>query len=80
MSPLTKAALVCGSGSMIILISILIHLPFAIQIILLLTGLVLSAYGGLLLVKIVMNPTTKAIPPSPVKEVPTKKKRPTSTL
>lgn len=83
MGSLTKAALICGSGSMIILVSILINLPFAVQIVLLLTGLVVSVYGVFLLVKMVVHPaekssdklTEQAPPPAPKK-----KKRPTSTF
>ncbi len=82
LSLLTKAALICGSGSMIILVSILINLPFAIQIFLLLTGLVVSVYGVYLLVKMVSQPAEKTVKttqeqPAPA---PKKKKRPTSTL
>ncbi|MCL1703372.1 hypothetical protein [Lysinibacillus sp. Bpr_S20] len=83
MDPLTKAALICGSGSMIILVSILINLPFVVQIVLLLTGLVVSVYGVFLLVKMVVHPAEKSsdklteqAPPS----APKKKKRPTSTF
>ncbi|MFF2179347.1 hypothetical protein ACFVT8_23270 [Lysinibacillus sp. NPDC058147] len=83
MSSLTKAALICGSGSMIILVSILINLPFAVQIFLLLTGLAVSVYGVFLLVKMVVNPTEKTSEtlteqaPAPASK---KKNRPTSTL
>lgn len=83
MSSLTKAALICGSGSMIILISILINLPFVVQIFLLLTGLAVSAYGVLLLVKLIVRPTDKSSETT-VEEATVstlkKKKRPTSTL
>jgi hypothetical protein len=83
LSALTKAALICGSGSMIILISILINLPFFVQIILLLCGLAVSVYGVSLLVKMVIHPVKKeSIGPSDEKMItPTKKKkRPSSTL
>lgn len=82
LSLLTKAALICGSGSMIILVSILINLPFAIQIFLLLTGLVVSVYGVYLLVKMVSRPTEKTVQTTQEQPAPTpkKKKRPTSTL
>lgn len=79
---LTKAALTCGSGSMIILVSILINLPFAIQIFLLLAGLIISVYGVYLLVKMVTNPvekTPETTSDQPV-SAPKKKKGPTSTL
>ncbi|MGE7692252.1 hypothetical protein ACQKMI_24115 [Lysinibacillus sp. NPDC097214] len=83
MNSLTKAALICGSGSMIILISILLNLPFVVQIFLLLTGLAVSVYGVFLLVKMVVNPVEKSsettIEQAPV-PAPKKKKRPTSTL
>lgn len=83
MGSLTKAALTCGSGSMIILVSILINLPFAVQILLLLTGLAVSVYGVFLLVKMVVNPAEKSSEPlieqAPTK-APKKKKRPTSTF
>jgi len=83
LSSLTKAALICGSGSMIILISILINLPFVVQIFLLLTGLAVSAYGVLLLVKMIVRPTDKSSETT-VEETTVstlkKKKRPTSTL
>lgn len=83
MGSLTKAALICGSGSMIILISILINLPFIVQIFLLLTGLAVSVYGVLLLVKMIIGPTEKSSETS-VEETTIstlkKKKRPTSTL
>ncbi|MGE7989021.1 hypothetical protein [Lysinibacillus fusiformis] len=83
MSALTKAALICGSGSMIILISILINLPFVVQIILLLCGLAVSVYGVFLLVKMVIRPAEKAsIAPADEKVItPIKKKKgPSSTL
>ena len=82
MGSLTKAALTCGSGSMIILISILINLPLAIQFFLLLIGLILSVYGVYLLVKIVTNPVEKIseAPPEQPVPAPKKKKGPTSTL
>ncbi len=83
MSALTKAALICGSGSMIILISILINLPFFVQIILLLGGLAVSVYGVSLLVKMVIYPVKKeSIGLTDEKTItPTKKKkRPSSTL
>ena len=82
MGLLTKAALTCGSGSMIILISILINLPLAIQFILLLIGLILSVYGVYLLVKMVTNPVEKIreAPPEQPAPAPKKKKGPTSTL
>jgi len=83
LSALTKAALICGSGSMIILVSILINLPFAVQILLLLTGLAVSVYGVFLLVKMVVKPAEKPLEilteQAPV-QAPKKKKRPTSTL
>ncbi|KOS63062.1 hypothetical protein FJQ98_00440 [Lysinibacillus agricola] len=83
MSSLTKAALICGSGSMIILVSILINLPFAVQIFLLLTGLAVSVYGVFLLVKMVVYPVEKSSE-APTEQAPVpapkKKKRPTSTL
>ncbi|MNH31657.1 hypothetical protein D3C79_920410 [compost metagenome] len=83
MSSLTKAALICGSGSMIILISILINLPFVVQIFLLLTGLAVSAYGVLLLVKMIVRPTDKSSETT-VEETNLstlkKKKKPTSTF
>ena len=80
---LTKAALICGSGSMIILVSILINLPFYLQILLLLAGLAVSVYGVLLLVKMVANPVDKtptAQTEQRSKKAPQKKKRPTSTF
>ncbi len=83
LSALTKAALICGSGSMIILISILINLPFVVQIILLLCGLAVSVYGVFLLVKMVIRPAEKAsIAPADEKVItPIKKKKgPSSTL
>ncbi len=83
LSALTKAALICGSGSMIILISILINLPFVIQIMLLLCGLAVSVYGVFLLVKMVVHPAEKvSIAPADEKVVtPIKKKKgPSSTL
>ncbi|MGE7676074.1 hypothetical protein ACQKMV_21255 [Lysinibacillus sp. NPDC094403] len=83
MGSLTKAALICGSGSMIILISILINLPFAVQIFLLLTGLAVSVYGVFLLVKMVVNPAEKSsetLTEQASIPAPKKKKRPTSTL
>lgn len=83
MSALTKAALICGSGSMIILISILINLPFFVQIILLLGGLAVSVYGVALLVKMVIHPVkNESIGLTDEKTItPTKKKkRPSSTL
>ena len=83
MGALTKAALICGSGSLIILISILINLPFVVQIMLLLGGLAVSVYGVFLLVKMVIHPAEKApIAPADEKVVtPIKKKRgPSSTL
>ncbi|MFJ8520617.1 hypothetical protein [Lysinibacillus xylanilyticus] len=83
MGSLTKAALTCGSGSMIILVSILINLPFAVQILLLLTGLAVSVYGVFLLVKMVVHPAEKSLEPL-IEQAPTqapkKKKRPTSTF
>ncbi|MGE7112664.1 hypothetical protein [Lysinibacillus sp. NPDC047702] len=83
MGSLTKAALICGSGSMIILISILINLPFVVQIFLLLTGLAISVYGVLLLIKMIVRPTVKSSETT-VEETTVstlkKKKRPTSTL
>lgn len=83
LNSLTKAALVCGSGSMIILVSILINLPFVVQILLLLTGLAVSVYGVFLLVKMVVRPTEKSSE-TPTEQVPVpapkRKKRPTSTL
>ncbi|MGN4127706.1 hypothetical protein ACMGD3_22275 [Lysinibacillus sphaericus] len=83
MSSLTKAALICGSGSMIILVSILIKLPFVIQLLLLLTGLIISIYGVFLLVRMVVHPTEKLAKDSieqPTVPAPKKKKGPTSTL
>ncbi|MEB2302232.1 hypothetical protein LAV72_21735 [Lysinibacillus xylanilyticus] len=83
MNSLTKAALICGSGSMIILVSILLNLPFAVQIFLLLAGLAVSVYGVFLLVKMVVNPVEKSSETSTEQEpvpAPKKKKRPTSTL
>ncbi|MGE7949453.1 hypothetical protein [Lysinibacillus sp. NPDC093688] len=83
MNSLTKAALICGSGSMIILVSILLNLPFAVQIFLLLAGLAVSVYGVFLLVKMVVNPVEKSSETSTKQEsvpAPKKKKRPTSTL
>ncbi|KGR88659.1 MULTISPECIES: hypothetical protein [Lysinibacillus] len=83
MGALTKAALICGSGSMIILISILINLPFFVQIILLLCGLAVSVYGVFSLVKMVIHPVKKEsiAPPDEKIVIPTKKKkRPSSTL
>ncbi|QDQ00599.1 hypothetical protein FOH38_09020 [Lysinibacillus fusiformis] len=83
MSSLTKAALICGSGSMIILASILINLPFYVQILLLLAGLVISIYGVFLLVKLVVHPTEKFAKESieqPTVPAPKKRKGPTSTL
>lgn len=83
LSALTKAALICGSGSMIILVSILINLPFVVQIMLLLSGLAVSVYGVFLLVKMVIRPAEKApIAPTDEKVVtPIKKKKgPSSTL
>ncbi len=83
LSALTKAALICGSGSMIILVSILINLPFVVQIMLLLSGLAVSLYGVFLLVKMVIRPAEKAsIAPTDEKVVtPIKKKKgPSSTL
>ncbi|MEX3748068.1 MULTISPECIES: hypothetical protein [Lysinibacillus] len=83
MGSLTKAALICGSGSMIILVSILINLPFALQIFLLIAGLAVSVYGVFLLVKMVVNPVEKSSE-APTEQIPApapkKKKRPTSTL
>lgn len=76
---LTKAALICGSGSMIILISILINLPFAVQTFLLLAGLAVSVYGVFLLVKMVVKPPEKSLE-TLTEQAPKKKKRPTSTL
>lgn len=80
---LSKAALICGTGSMIILISILINLHFALQILLLLGGLTVSVYGVFLLVKMVANPTDK-VPTEESEQtsatIQNKKKRPTSTL
>ncbi|MGE7093902.1 hypothetical protein ACQKII_21175 [Lysinibacillus sp. NPDC048646] len=83
MGSLTKAALICGSGSMIILASILINLPFYVQILLLLAGLVISIYGVFLLVKMVVHPAEKLAEESieqPTVPAPKKKKGPTSTL
>lgn len=83
LSSLTKAALICGSGSMIILVSILLNVPFAVQIFLLLTGLAVSVYGVFLLVKMVANPAEKSSETSTeqaLEPAPKKKKRPTSTL
>ncbi|WP_155594066.1 hypothetical protein [Lysinibacillus cavernae] len=83
MGTLTKAALFCGSGSMIILISILINLPFFIQILLLLSGLAVSIYGVFLLVKMIIHPVEKAPITSPDEKTTTtikKKRRPSSTL
>ncbi|MFJ5566565.1 hypothetical protein ACIQ1D_24700 [Lysinibacillus xylanilyticus] len=83
MGSLTKAALTCGSGSMIILVSILINLPFAVQILLLITGLVVSVYGVFLLVKMVANPaekTSETLTEQAPTQAPKKKKRPTSTF
>ncbi|WP_370047872.1 hypothetical protein [Lysinibacillus sp. RC79] len=83
MSSLTKAALICGSGSLIILVSILINLPFAVQIFLLLTGLAVSVYGVFLLVKTVVNPaekTSETLTEQARVPAPKKKNRPTSTL
>lgn len=79
LSSLTKAALICGSGSMIILVSILINLPFAVQIFLLLTGLAVSVYGVFSLVKMVVTPAEKCSD-TLTEQAPQKKKRPTSTL
>ncbi|MDM5245860.1 MULTISPECIES: hypothetical protein [unclassified Lysinibacillus] len=83
MGLLTKAALICGSGSMIILVSILINLPFVVQIFLLITGLAISVYGVFLLIKMVANPVEKSSE-APTEQAPApapkKKKRPTSTL
>jgi len=68
---------------MIILVSILINLPFVVQIMLLLCGLAVSIYGVFLLVKMVIRPAEKA-PITPAdKKVATpikKKKVPSSTL
>ncbi len=83
MGSLTKTTLICGSGSMIILISILINLPFVVQIFLLLTGLVVSVYGVFLLVKMVINPAEKSSETATDQatvSAPKKKKRPASTL
>ena len=83
MSPLTKASFICGGGSLVILISILIRLPFVIQILLLLGGLAISTYGILLLVKMVTS-TTEQVSQTPIDPVQVttspKKKRPTSTF
>lgn len=83
LSQLTKASFICGGGSMIILVSILIRLPFVIQILLLLGGLAISAYGVLLLIKMITNSTDK-VSQTPIEQVPDptpiKKKRPTSTF
>ena len=83
MSTLTKASFICGGGSLVILVSILIRLPFVIQILLLLGGLAISTYGILLLVKMVTN-TTEQVSQTPIDPVPVtaspKKKRPTSTF
>ena len=83
MSPLTKASSICGGGSLVILVSILIRLPFVIQILLLLGGLAISTYGILLRVKMMMN-TTVQVSQTPIDPVPDttspKKKRPTSTF
>jgi len=68
---------------MIILVSILINLPFAVQIFLLLTGLAVSVYGVFLVVKMVVNPAEKTSETlTEQAPVPTSKKknRPTSTL
>ncbi len=67
---------------MIILVSILINLPFVIQIFLLFAGLIISVYGVYLLVKMVTNPVEKTSETPPEKPVsaPKKKKGPTSTL
>ncbi|TQR28621.1 hypothetical protein C7Y47_20810 [Lysinibacillus sphaericus] len=83
MGSLTKAALICGSGSMIILVSILINLPFAVQTFLLLTGLAVSVYGVFLLVKMVVKPSEKSLEKlteQASSQAPKKKKRPTSTF
>ncbi|MEK5230267.1 hypothetical protein MHB42_00500 [Lysinibacillus sp. FSL K6-0232] len=83
MGQLTKAALICGSGSMIILISILIRLPFFVQILLLLGGLAVSIYGVFVLVKMVLHPAENKViaAPEQVETAPSKKKkRPSSTL
>lgn len=83
LSPLTKASFTCGGGSMIILVSILIRLPFVIQILLLLGGLATSAYGVWLLVKMITD-STKKVSQTPIEQAPgstpIKKKRPTSTF
>ncbi|KOY79920.1 hypothetical protein MHB44_00510 [Lysinibacillus sp. FSL H8-0500] len=83
MNQLTKAALICGSGSMIILVSILIRLPFFVQILLLLSGLAISVYGVFLLVKMAIHPTesTRKTPSHQTTTTPpNKKKKPSSTL
>ncbi|MEG0449066.1 MAG: hypothetical protein RR595_04325 [Lysinibacillus sp.] len=83
MGQLSKAAFICGSGSMIILVSILIKLPFFIQILLLLTGLTISVFGVFKLIKTIGSPAEKAAETF-VKTTPTtttkKNNRPTSTL
>ena len=83
MNQLTTASLICGGGSMIILISILIKLPLTIQILLLLGGLAVSGYGVILLVKMIGTPLDKAHE-TPIEQKsttpPIRKKRPTSTL
>ncbi|KOS70341.1 hypothetical protein AEA09_02280 [Lysinibacillus contaminans] len=83
MSQLTKASLICGGGSMIILVSILINLQFYIQILLLLVGLAISVYGVLLLVKMISDPSDKAseiLVEQASVTTQKKKNRPTSTL
>ncbi|MFJ7738660.1 hypothetical protein ACIQ2D_20305 [Lysinibacillus sp. NPDC097287] len=83
MGQLTKAALICGGGSMFILVSILIKMPLVLQILLLLVGLAISVYGVFLLVKMIANPSDKmpTAPPDTVSVIVQKKKKgPTSTL
>lgn len=80
---LSKAALICGTGSMIILVSILINLHFVLQILLLLGGLAVSIYGVFLLVKMVANPSDQTTTTQAEKvsdTAPKKKKGPTSTF
>lgn len=80
---LTKASLICGTGSMIILVSILINLHFVLQILLLLGGLSVSVYGVFLLVKMVANPLDQTPTPQTEQVSDTaqkKKKGPTSTF
>ena len=83
LSPLTKSSFICGGGSIVILVSILIRLPLAIQILLLLGGLAISVYGIWLLVKMISNPINK-VSQTPIEQMPEptpiKKKRPTSSF